>query len=151
MLKEFKEFAVKGNVMDMAVGIMIGAAFSSVVKSIVDDLIMPPISLITGGLDFADKFLVLRTGTPAGPYASLAQARGAGATVVAYGRFINGIVSLLIIAFVLFLLVRWVNRLRRPDTPPAPTTKSCDYCRSVIDVNATRCPNCTSELSPRPA
>ena len=147
MLKEVKEFAVKGSVMDMAVGIMIGAAFSSVVKSIVDDLIMPPVSLLTGGLSFADKFLVLRAGTPPGPYVSLAQAKTAGATVVAYGQFINSLVSLLIIAIVLFLLVRWINRLRRPDTPPAPTTKACDFCRSVIDVAATRCPQCTSELT----
>ena len=147
MLKEFKEFAVKGNVVDMAVGIMIGAAFSSVVKSIVDDLIMPPVSLLTGGLNFADKFLVLRAGTPPGPYASLVQAKTAGATVVAYGQFINSMVSLLIIAAVLFVLVRWINRLRRPDTPPAPTTKSCDHCKSVIHLAATRCPHCTSELS----
>lgn len=147
MLKEFKEFAVKGNVMDMAVGIMIGAAFSSVVKSIVDDLIMPPVTLLTGGLNFADKFLVLRAGTPPGPYVSLAQAKTAGATVVAYGQLINSLVSLLIIAIVLFFLVRWINRLRRPDTPPAPTTKACDFCRSVIDVAATRCPQCTSELT----
>ena len=147
MLKELKEFAVKGNVVDMAVGIMIGAAFSSVVKSIVDDLIMPPVGLLTGGLSFTDKFLTLRGGTPPAPYASLAQAKAAGATVLAYGQFINTMVSLLIIALVLFFLVRWINRLRRPDTPPAPSTKACGRCKSTIHVDATRCPHCTSELA----
>ncbi len=148
MLKEFKEFAVKGNVVDMAVGIMIGAAFSGVVKSIVDDLLMPPLSLLTQGLNFVDKFIVLRTGKPPGPYASLSQAKAAGATVLAYGQCINAIVSLLLIAFVLFFLVRWINRLRRPDTPPAPSTKACPYCKSIIDVKATRCAYCTSEIQP---
>jgi large conductance mechanosensitive channel len=150
MLKEFKEFAVKGNVVDMAVGIVIGAAFTTVVKSIVDDLIMPPIALITGGLDFSNKFVILREGAGGGEYLTLDQARQAGATVLSYGRLINAMVAFLIVALVLFFVVRWINRLRRPDTPPAPSTRSCPFCKSVIDRAATRCAHCTSEL-PEPA
>ena len=145
MLREFKEFAVKGNVMDMAVGIMLGAAFSTVVKSVVEDIVMPPISLATGGLDFASKFVLLKAGAAPGPYATLAQARAAGATVISYGQFINAVIAFLTVSLVLFFLVRWVNRLRRPDTDPAPSTKACPFCRSSIDVGATRCAYCTSE------
>ena len=148
MLKEFKEFAIKGNVVDMAVGIMIGGAFSTVTKSLVDEVLMPPIGLITGGLDFTNKFIVLRDGANAAPpYTTLAEAKAAGATVIGYGSFINSIVSFMIIAIVLFFLIRWINRLRRPDTPPAPSTKACPYCKSIIDLGATRCAHCTSELS----
>lgn len=148
MLKEFKEFAVKGSVVDMAVGIMIGAAFTSVVSSAVQDLLMPPLSLVTGGLDFSQKFIVLKAGATAPPYASLIQAKTAGATLLTYGQFINTLVSFLMVSLVLFFLVRWVNRLRRPDTPAAPNTRACPYCRTVIDLGATRCPNCTSSLEP---
>ena len=123
-----------------------GGAFTTVVKSVVEDLLMPPISLLTGGLDFSQKFLVLRPGKIPEPYTTLAQARGAGATLLTYGQFINAAVSFLILAVVLFLLVRWINRLRRPDTPAAPTTRTCPHCMTVIDQAATRCPNCTSRL-----
>ena len=148
MIKEFKEFAVKGSVVDMAVGIMVGAAFTSVVTSVVQDLLMPPISLVTGGMDFSQKFIVLKAGaTVPPPYSSLLQARGAGATLLTYGQFINTLVSFLMVALVLFFLVRWVNRLRSPDTPAAPNTRACPYCKTVIDLGATRCPNCTSNLA----
>lgn len=147
MLKEFKEFAVKGNVVDMAVGIIIGAAFTTVVKSLVDDLIMPPLGAATGGLDFSEKFAVLLEGDPVGPYSTLVAAREAGATVMAWGNFVNAVVAFLLVSIVLFGIVRWVNRLRRPDTEPAPTTKPCTYCMSNIHKDATRCPECTSELT----
>lgn len=130
----------------MAVGVMIGAAFADVIKSLVEDLLMPPLSLLTGGFDFVDKFVVLKSGSPSGPYDSLAHAREAGATVLSYGQFINAAITFLLIAFALFFVVRWINRLRRPDTPPAPSTKSCPFCMSVVDVNATRCAFCTSSL-----
>ena len=144
---EFREFAVKGNVVDMAVGIMVGGAFTTVVKSVVDDLIMPPISLLTGGLDFANKFIVLREGSKAaGPYPTLADAQAAGATVLSYGQFINAVVAFLIVAMALFVVVRWVNRLRRPETKDAPSTKACPFCREPIHLEARRCPRCTSEL-----
>ena len=143
MLKEFKVFAVKGNVIDMAVGVMIGAAFAAVVKSLVEDLLMPPLSLLTGGLDFADKFVVLKSGIAKGPYESLAQAKDAGAIVLSYGQFINVAITFVLIAIALFFVVRWINRLRRPDTPAAPSTKSCQYCKSVVDVEASRCAHCT--------
>jgi len=151
VLKEFREFAIKGNVVDMAVGIMIGAAFSTMVKSLVDDVIMPPIAMLTGGLDFSSKVIVLREGTPGGPYDTPDAAQEAGAVVIRYGQFLNNIIALLIVAMVLFFLVRWVNRLRRPETPPAPTTRACPYCRSHINEKATRCPECTSEIEPEVA
>lgn len=146
MIKEFKEFAVKGNVVDMAVGIMIGAAFATMVKSLVEDVLMPPLSLLTGGLDFSDKFIVLRAGASPAPYDSLPQARASGATLLTYGQFINTCITFILIALALFVVVRWINRLRRPDTPPAPSTKACPYCKSIIDVSATRCAHCTSEF-----
>jgi large conductance mechanosensitive channel len=146
MLKEFKEFAIRGNVIDMAVGIIIGAAFTTVVKSLVDDVIMPPLGTLTGGLDFAQKFVVLRAGATAGPYHTLAQARASGATVLAYGVFINAVFAFMMVAAVLFFVVRWMNRLRRPDTPPAPNTKNCPFCRSTIDLRATKCAFCTSSV-----
>ena len=147
MLKEFKEFALRGNVIDMAVGIVIGAAFGTIVKSLVDDVIMPPIGLALGGVDFANFFALLKAGSPAGPYASLADAQAAGAVTVNYGMFINNVVSFLIVAFVMFLLIRTINRLQREEEAPAePTTKECTYCLSTIPIKATRCAHCTSEL-----
>ena len=146
MLKEFKEFAVKGNVMDMAVGVIIGAAFTTVVKSLVEDVIMPPLGLLTGGLDFAEKFVVLAAGATPGPYTTLAQAKASGATVMAYGTFVNSVVAFLMVAAVLFFAVRWMNRLRRPDTPAAPNTKVCPFCKSSIELGAVRCAFCTSAL-----
>ena len=147
MLKEFREFAIKGNVVDMAVGIIIGASFTTVVKSVVDDIIMPPIGLVTGGLDFSDKFVVLKPGMGNGDYHSLLEAKEAGATLLSYGVFINNVVAFLIVALVLFFIVRWANRLRRTEPPPAPNTKNCPFCRSAIDLQATRCAHCTSELA----
>ena len=148
MLKEFKDFALRGNVVDMAVGIIIGAAFGTIVSSLVNDIIMPPIGLILGGVDFANLFALLKAGSPSGPYASLADAQTAGAVTINYGLFFNNVVSFLIVAFVMFLLIRGINRLQKEeDAPPAePTTKECPYCLSSIPVKATRCAHCTSEL-----
>ncbi len=149
MLKEFKEFAVRGNVVDMAVGIIIGAAFGTIVQSLVDDVIMPPIGLLLGGVDFSNLFILLREGAEvAAPYASVEAATEAGAVVLAYGQFINTVISFLIIAFAVFLVIRYINRLKRPDEAPEapPTTKKCPYCVSDIAIEATRCPSCTSEL-----
>lgn len=148
MWKEFKEFALRGNVLDMAVGIIIGAAFTAVVTSVVNDLLMPPIGLLLGGVDFANLFAVLKNGSPAAPYASLADAQAAGAVTINYGILINALISFVIVAFALFLLIRGMNRLaRQEEAPPAePTTKECPYCLSTIPIKATRCANCTSEL-----
>jgi large conductance mechanosensitive channel len=150
-MREFREFAVRGNVVDMAVGIIIGAAFGTIVKSLVDDVIMPPIGLLLGGVSFQDMFLVLRAGEAAGPpYATLADAQAAGAVTVNYGMFINTIVSFLIVAFAVFMLIRGINRLRRtePAAPPAPTEKACVFCAMPIPIQAKRCPHCTSSLEP---
>jgi large conductance mechanosensitive channel len=150
MLKEFREFAMRGNVVDMAVGIIIGGAFGTIVKSLVDDVIMPPIGLMLGNVDFTNLFVVLKQGTKAaGPYTNLAEAHAAGAVTVNYGQFINNIVSFIIVAFAVFMLVRTMNRLKdrlehHPD--PAATTKECPYCLTTINIKATRCPSCTSEL-----
>ena len=148
MLKEFKEFVLRGNVLDMAVGIIIGAAFGTIVASLVNDVIMPPIGLLLGGVDFSNLFILLKAGSPAAPYASLADAQAAGAVTINYGVFINAVVSFLIVALVIFLLIRSINRLRREEeAPPAePTTKECPFCLSTIPIKATRCAHCTSEL-----
>lgn len=147
MLKEFREFAVKGSVIDMAVGIIIGAAFGTIVNSLVQDVIMPPIGLLLGNVDFANLFAVLKEGKVAGPYASVAAAKAAGAVTINIGIFLNTVISFIFIAFAVFLLVRSINRLRRQEeAPAAPTTKECTFCFSAIPVKATRCPNCTSEL-----
>ncbi|NIS59700.1 MAG: large conductance mechanosensitive channel protein MscL [Proteobacteria bacterium] len=148
MLKEFKEFAMRGNVIDMAVGIIIGAAFGTIVKSLVSDIIMPPIGLLLGKVDFSNLFMVLREGTVAGPYAALADAQKAGAVTINYGVFVNTIISFLIVAFAVFFLIRQINKLKREaEAPPEePTTKDCPYCLSSIPIAATRCAHCTSEL-----
>lgn len=148
MFKEFKEFAIKGNVIDMAVGIVIGSAFGTIVKSLVDDIIMPPIGLLLGGVDFSNLFIVLKEGTSPKPYVSLAAAQEMGAVTLNLGLFINTIISFIIIAFAIFLMIRGINKLeKKTETPPAePTTKECLYCFSKIPIKATRCPNCTSEL-----
>jgi large conductance mechanosensitive channel len=148
MLKEFKEFAVKGNVVDMAVGIIIGAAFGAIVKSLVDDVIMPPIGVMTGGVDFRDMFLVLREGTTPPPYETLEIAKEAGAATLNYGLFLNNVLTFLIVAFAVFLLVKSINRLRRQEqvAPQSPTEKPCPFCAMTIPVAATRCGHCTSEL-----
>jgi large conductance mechanosensitive channel len=148
MLKEFKAFIMRGNVLDLAVGIIIGAAFGTIVKSLVDDVIMPPIGLALGNVDFTNLFVVLKEGAKAaGPYASLADAKAAGAVTINYGVFINNLVTFLIVAFAIFLVIRAANRLRPPDAAAAPNTRDCPYCRMPIPVAATRCPQCTSDLS----
>ena len=148
MLKEVKEFAMRGNVLDMAVGIIIGAAFGTIVNSLVQDVIMPPIGLLLGNVDFSNIFVVLKEGKVAGPYASVAAAKSAGAVTINFGVFVNTIITFLIVAFAVFLLVRTINRLKRQEQvpPPVPTTKECTYCFSSIPIKATRCPQCTSEL-----
>jgi large conductance mechanosensitive channel len=146
MLKEFKEFAMKGNVIDMAVGIIIGAAFGTIIKSLVDDVLMPPIGLLLGNVDFSNLFLVIKEGKVAGPYASLAAAKAAGAVSVNIGIFINTIISFLIVAFSVFLVIKNVNRFKKEPPPPDPTTKDCPFCYTAIPMKATRCPHCTTEL-----
>lgn len=147
MLKEFKEFAIKGNMMDMAVGIVIGAAFGTIISSLVADIIMPPIGLLLGNVDFTNIFILLREGKVPGPYSSLAVAKAAGAVTMNVGIFINTIISFLIIAFSIFLLLRNINRLRREEKPaPAAPTRECPYCLSAIPLKAVRCAHCTSEL-----
>jgi len=151
MMKEFKEFAVKGNVVDMAVGIIIGAAFGTIVKSLVADVIMPPIGLLLGNVDFSQLFIVLKEGKEiVGPYLTMADAQAAGAVTLNYGAFINTIISFLIVAFAIFILVKNINRLKREEPaapPPAPTTKECPHCFSTIHIKAVRCPNCTSTIT----
>lgn len=143
MLKEFKEFAMRGNVLDMAIGIIIGAAFGKIITSLVNDILMPPIGLVLGKVDFSSMFINLS----GQPFASLADAKKAGAVVISYGVFINTVIDFLIVAFVIFLLVRQINRMQKPKAAPeAPATKDCQYCLSTIPLKATRCPQCTSEL-----
>ena len=147
MLKEFKAFAMRGNVLDLAVGIIIGGAFGTIVKSLVDDVIMPPIGLALGNVDFSNLFVVLKEGAKAaGPYSTVAEAQAAGAVTVNYGLFVNSIITFLIIAFAVFMIVRAANRMKPPEAEAAPNTKDCPYCRMAIPVGATRCPQCTSEL-----
>jgi large conductance mechanosensitive channel len=148
MLKEFKEFAMRGNVVDMAVGIIMGAAFGTIVKSLVSDVIMPPVGLLLGNVDFSNLFIVIKAGSLVGPYATLAEANSAGAVTLNYGVFINTIISFVIVAFAMFMIIRNINRLKRKEeaAPAEPTTKDCPFCFSSIAIKATRCPNCTSEL-----
>lgn len=146
MLKEFKAFALRGNVLDLAVGIIIGGAFGTIVKSLVDDVIMPPIGLALGNVDFANLFMLLKGGSKAPPpYTTLAEAQAAGAVTINYGQFLNNVVVFIIVAFAVFLVVRAANRLK-PQEAAAPSTKDCPYCRMAIPVGATRCPHCTTEL-----
>ena len=144
MLKEFKEFAIRGNLLDMAFGIIIGAAFGKVVTSVVNDVLMPPIGLLVGNVDFSSLFINLSGQS----YPSLAAAKAAGAPVVGIGVFLNSVFDFLIVSFVIFLLIRQVNRMKRQTeaTPPAPNTRDCPFCWSGIPMKATRCPACTSEL-----
>jgi large conductance mechanosensitive channel len=148
MFKEFKEFAMKGNVVDMAVGIIIGAAFGTIINSLVADILMPPIGLLLGKMDFSNLFIVLKEGTVPGPYTSPDAAKAAGAVTVNFGLFINTIINFLIIAFAVFILIRNINRLRRQEeAPPAlPTTRECPFCLSKVPIKATRCAYCTSDL-----
>jgi large conductance mechanosensitive channel len=151
MWKELKAFILRGNVIDLAVGVIMGGAFNVVVKSLVNDVIMPIIGLLLGQVDFVNLFLMLKKGDPVGPYATLADAQAAGAVVISYGVFINNVVTLLLTGVAVFFVVRGINRLQRPKPAPAappaaPTTKECPYCLSTIPIKATRCPNCTSQL-----
>lgn len=146
MLNEFKEFAMRGNVVDMAVGIIIGAAFGAIVQSLVADVIMPPIGLILGNVDFSNLFVVLKQGAAAAaPYASLAEAQKAGAVTINYGKFLNAVVSFVIVAFAVFMLIRAINKVKKQEQPK-PATKECPQCFSTIPIKAKRCPNCTSQL-----
>ena len=149
MIKEFREFIMRGNVMDMAVGIIIGAAFGGIVNSLVNDVIMPPIGLLLGHVDFSNIFAVLRQGAMPGPYPSVAAAKAAGATTLNFGVFVNTIINFVIVGFAIFMMVKGVNQLRRqkPAQAAAPATKDCPHCFTQIPVKATRCPNCTSELT----
>ncbi len=148
MLKEFREFAMRGNVVDMAVGIIIGGAFGTIVKSLVDDVIMPPIGLVLGGVDFSNIFLTMKQGAQPGPYSTLPEAQAAGAVTLNIGLFFNAVVSFLIVAFAVFLLIKSINRLKREDEPAAPTAeRSCPYCCGAVAPAATRCPHCTSQLA----
>ena len=150
MMKEFKDFAMRGNVVDMAVGIIIGAAFGTIVNSLVKDVIMPPIGLALGNVDFSNLFAVIKGGSVPGPYATIADAANAGAISINYGVFINTIINFLIVAFAVFLLIRMINKAKaaaeKPAPEAAPTTKACPYCLSTIPVKATKCAFCASEL-----
>lgn len=149
MFKEFREFAMRGNVVDMAVGIIIGSAFGTIVKSLVTDILMPPIGLMFGGVDFSDLFLTLKEGATPGPYVTLASAQEAGAVTIGYGVFINSVISFLIVALAVFFVIRGINAMKRQEEAPQeePTTKDCPFCLSAVPIKATRCPFCTSELS----
>ncbi len=152
MLKDFKAFIMRGNVVDMAVGIIIGAAFGTIVSSLVKDVIMPPIGLAMGKIDFGNLHAILKQGVPVGPYDSLAAAQTAGAVTLNYGSFINTIITFLIIAFVVFFFIvrpiaQMSARQKAAQPAAAPTTKECPFCKTSINLNATRCPNCTSQLA----
>ena len=142
MLKEFKTFAMRGNVLDLAVGVIIGGAFGKIVTSLVNDILMPPIGVVVGKVDFSNLFIDLSSTH----HASIAEAKAAGAATLNYGIFINNVIDFLIVAFAVFLLVRQVNRLSQPAAPVAPETMECPFCVSTISLRATRCPNCTSSL-----
>ena len=149
MLKEFKEFAMRGNVMDMAIGIIIGAAFSPIIGSLVGDVIMPPIGMLLGNVDFSNLFMCLQDGVNAGPYASLAAAKTAGAVTINYGTFINTIINFVIVAFAIFMMIRVMNKMKREQPAPAaaPTTKDCPACLMSVPLKATKCGHCTSSIS----
>lgn len=146
MWNDFKAFALRGNVIDMAVGIIIGAAFGTIVKSLVDEVLMPPLGLLLGGFDMRDLYVVLKDGASSGPYASLEQAKAAGAVTINYGLLINAIVSFIIVAFSVFLMVRSIESVRRKPAEVLPDTKACPQCAMPIPLKARRCPHCTSPL-----
>ncbi|SNB47113.1 large conductance mechanosensitive channel protein MscL [Geobacter sp. DSM 9736] len=144
MFKEFREFAVKGNALDLAVGVIIGAAFGKIVTSLVNDILMPPLGLLTGKMDFSNLFINLSDT----PVDTVAKAKAAGIPTINYGLFFNNIIDFLLVAFSVFILVRQINRLRRPETPPPPATRQCPLCLSAIPMAASRCPHCTSAVDP---
>jgi len=147
MWKEFKEFVIKGNAVDLAVGVIIGAAFGSIITSLVKDILMPPIGLLTGGLDFSNKFLVLKDAPGGAVFATAADAVKAGAITWNYGNFITLIINFLIVAFCIFLVVKAVNKMKKPSSTAVPVSKDCPFCSMTISIKATRCPHCTSELA----
>ncbi len=150
MLKEFRQFILRGNVLDLAIAVIIGVAFGAIVKSLVDDIIMPPIGLVLGNVDFADLFVVLKQGSAPGPYASLAAAKEAAAVTWRYGAFINTLINFLIVAFAMFVVIKLAARAMRKQAaqpaPPTPTSKECPQCTMQAPLRATRCPYCTSEI-----
>ena len=147
MWQDFKAFILRGNVMDLAVAVIIGASFGAVVKSFVDDVVMPPIGMVTGGTDFNSHYLLLKEGTKAPPpYATPAAAKDAGAVTLNYGAFLGSVLTFLIVAAAVFLMIRMVNRLQKKPIPAAPNTKPCPFCVTAIPIAATRCPNCTSQV-----
>jgi len=143
MLKEFREFVMRGNVVDLAIAVIIGAAFGKIITSFVEDVLLPPIGLALGNVDFSNLFINLS----GKDYVSVAAAKAAGAATLNYGIFLNHIINFLIIAFVIFLLIKQINRMQKPAAAPAPTTKDCPHCLSAIPIKATRCPHCTSNLT----
>jgi len=149
IMEEFKKFAMRGNVVDMAVGIIIGGAFGTIVKSLVTDVIMPPVGILLGGVDFADVFITLKEGATAGPYATVAAAKEAGAVTLNAGLFINSVISFVIVAFAVFMLIKGMNSLQKKEEEEEaePTGKECPHCFTNIPIKATRCPHCTSEIS----
>lgn len=147
LLNDFKAFLMKGNVIDLAVGMVVGTAFTGMVKSLVDDVIMPPIGLLIGGVDFSNLFLTLKEGAKAaGPYETLAAAKAAGAVTMNIGLFINTVISLVIVGFAIFMVVKAISKLQKQPQPADPTTKACPHCYSEIPIKASRCPHCTSAL-----
>jgi large conductance mechanosensitive channel len=151
VIKEFKQFIARGNVIDLAVGIILGASFGAITKSLVDDVLMPPLGLLLGGMDFSNFFSVLKEGTAPGPYLTVAAAKASGAVILTYGLFLQTVVNFLIIAFAVFLLVKAVNRLKRSTSEPqaaaaAPATRDCPYCTMAIPLRARRCPQCTADI-----
>jgi len=151
MMQEFKAFIMRGNVLDMAVGIIIGAAFGAIITSLVKDIIMPPIGLALGNVDFANLYVVIKDPTVAGNYSTPAAVQAAGGVTINYGSFINYVITFLIVAFAVFMLIRTIGKMRRPKnvTPGEPTTKECPFCLSVIPIKANRCAHCTSQLEPK--
>ncbi len=149
MIKEFKEFAMRGNVVDMGVGIVIGTAFGAITRSLVDDVLMPPLGLLVGGVDLSNLFVLLKPGATPGPYLTLGDAKMAGAVTINYGLFLNAALSFLIVAFAMFLIVRSINVARRQGQAPPPpaTTKECAFCATQIPIKASRCPHCTSQVA----
>lgn len=146
MWKEFKAFIMRGNVLDLAVGVIIGAAFGAITKSLVDDVLMPPLGLVTGGVDFSSKYALLKAGTTPPPYASLAQAKAAGAVTLNYGLFLNAVLTFLLVALAVFVLVKAANKLYNQPAAATPETTPCPYCTMTVSKQATRCPHCTSQL-----
>ena len=147
MWKEFKEFAIKGNAVDLAVGVIIGAAFGGIINSLVKDILMPPVGLLTGGLDFSNKFLILKAAPGGGSFNTPAEAAKAGAVTWNYGNFITLVINFIIVAVCIFLVVKAMNKLKRPSPGAEPVSKECPACAMTIPIKATRCPHCTSQLS----